>query len=324
MQKQRAAKGKTRIIFRWIGWVLLVQFLLINISSALYAYKFTHFRDGVPPAKPHSNIFFKTWRYFTGPDQYRIQNNDRPSFPVETVHLATAGGLQLEGWYAPADSTPKGTVIVLHGITTGKAQVIPEAGEFRFWGYNILMIDFRAHGNSQGNTTTIGVREVEDVKLAYDFVRARGEKKIIFYGLSMGATTCMKAIRDYHLQPAGVVFEAPFLSLQTYYKARARLAGFPQQPFAFLTTFWTGVEQGFNGYRHSAVNYAPAVQCPTLIQWGKLDAFVPGNDVTRIFEAIGSTDKKLVVYETVHHESFVLREPEKWRREVGAFLTTIP
>ncbi len=324
MQKQKPVTNRARIFLRWVGWVLLVQFVLINISSAFYAYKFTHFKSGPAPVSSSRNIFQKTWHYFTGPDQYRIINTDRPSFPVQTIQLQTASGLQLQGWYATPDSTARGTVIVLHGVTTGKAQVIPEAGEFRYWGFNVLMIDFRAHGNSQGNTTTIGVRESEDVKLAYDYVRAKGEKHIIFYGLSMGATTCMKAIRDYDLQPEAVIFEAPFRSLQTYYKARARLAGFPQQPFAFLTTFWTGVEQGFNGYRHSALNYAPAVKCPALVQWGEKDAFVPRDDVRAIFEKIGSADKKLVFYPNVQHESFVLREPVKWREEVGSFLAKLP
>ena len=36
--------------------------------------------------------------------------------------------------------------------------MIAEANDFRYQGYNIMMVDFRAHGNSGGNMTTIGVR----------------------------------------------------------------------------------------------------------------------------------------------------------------------
>ncbi len=92
--------------------------------------------------------------------------------------------------------------------------MLAEAYEFRYQGYNVLMVDFRAHGNSGGNTTTIGVREAEEVKLAYDYVSQMGEKKIILWGSSMGAVAIAKAVADYDIKPAGVILEMPFASLQ--------------------------------------------------------------------------------------------------------------
>jgi alpha-beta hydrolase superfamily lysophospholipase len=322
MKENKKPRTTIANIFRWIGWVLLVQFILINISSAFYAYKLTHFYDDPSLRVPASsqNILQKTWKLFTGPKYPRSVVNEEPVFQYETVQLNTTKGKTIEAWYGKADSAAKGTIILFHGITVTKTQLLDEAYEFRYWGYNVMLVDFRGHGNSEGNSTTIGVRETEEVKLAYDYVHQKGEKNILLYGISMGAVVVTKAVGDYQLNPAGVIIEMPFLSLQTYLKAKARMLGFPQQPFAFLTTAWIGIENGYNGYKHNTVSYAKKIACPVLMQIGGRDEFVLQEESEKIFNAIASSDKKLVVFEKGQHELFIRHDPAKWRTEVEAFL----
>ena len=323
LMKENKKPGK-RIanIFRWVGWVLLAQFILINISAALYAYKFTHFYTDLPANRDASskNIFSKTWRLFSGPKFPKSAIHEQPVFPHEIVQLKTAKGLTIEAWYSKVDSASKGTVILFHSITNSKTQLLDNAYEFRYWGYNVMLLDFRGHGNSDGVTTTIGVRETEEVKLAYDHMVQKGEKNIFLFGTSLGAVVVTKAVGDYQLTPKGIIIEMPFLSLQTYLKARARTLGFPQQPFAFLTTWWVGIESGFNGFKHNTSRYAKKITCPVLMQTGGLDQFVLPKESEKIFRAITSTDKKLVVYEQGQHDSFLRHDAEKWRTEVEAFL----
>jgi alpha-beta hydrolase superfamily lysophospholipase len=213
-------------------------------------------------------------------------------------------------------------VIIFHGITLNKGRMLDEGHEFRSMGYNIMLVDFRGHGNSEGNTTTIGMREPEEVKLAYDYMVKRGEKKIFLYGLSMGAVVVTKAISDYQLNPSGIIIEMPFLSLQAYLRAQARSHGFSgqQRAFAFLTTFWVGVERGFNGYKHQTTRYAKNVHCPVLMQYAGKDAFVLRDEAEKIFGAIASADKRLALYDRAQHESLVRFDPLRWRIEVGKFL----
>ena len=325
MNKNKSAQKKFISILRWVGWVLLAQFILINLSAALYAYKFTHYYEGSPgeiKSSSSQNIFAKTWKLFTGPKFYRSVVDERPVFPFETVKLKSAKGLQIEAWYSKTDSSnAKGTILFFHGITVTKTQMLDAAYEFRYWGYNVMMVDLRGHGNSDGNITTIGFREAEEVKLAYDHVKQKGEKNIILYGSSLGAVVITKAISDYEISPAGIIIEMPFLSLQTYLKAKARMLGFPQQPFAFLTAGWIGIEKGFNGYGHKTTRYAKKIQCPVLMQVGAKDEFVLLSESTKIFDAIASPNKKLVVFENCQHESFLRCEKEKWRTEVLSFLS---
>ena len=324
-------KGTVRLklpsYVRWILWVLLVQFLLINISAAFYAYKFTHvYADpSLRNAKSAKNVFVKTWRLFTGPRQPKSIITEVPTFPFDTVILKTGNGINIDCWYSKKDSAAKGTVILFHGISANKGMLLNEAGEFLYLGYNILLIDFRAHGNSGGKTTTIGVQESEEVKLAYDFISAQGEKNIFLWGSSMGAVVVAKAIAGYGLKPSGTMLEMPFASLQSHLRARARAQGFegvPEKPFGFFVAFWMGIERGFNGFKHNMVSYAAKVNCPVLMQWGALDNYVQKNETDKVYTAIASTNKKLVIYERAAHESFVQNDPAKWRIEVERFLTT--
>lgn len=301
---------------------MLVQFILINISAALYADKLTRYYSNLPEDHSNSggNIFTKSWKLFSGPRYPRPEINEPPVFTYDTLQLKTSKGLNIDAWYARPDSTAKGTVILFHGIGGTKMTNIDVANEFHYLGYNIMMVDFRGHGNSDGKNTTIGLREAEEVRLAYDHVKATGEQNIYLYGISMGAVALAKAVSKYGLQPSGVIMEMPFYSLQSYLKAKAGQIGFPKQPFAFLTTFWIGIEKGFNGYGHKTTRYVRDIKCPVLLQAGTLDSYVNLSEVRQIYDATASSNKKMVVYEGVGHESIPRKDPEKWRMEIEAFL----
>lgn len=325
--EKKSRQLKFRSVLRWVLWVLLVQILLINISAAFYAYKFTHVYDDpdLRTAAPSKNIFVKTWRLFTGPRQPRSIITGYPSFPFDTVLLKTEKGLYIETWYSQTDSVAKGTVLLFHGIASNKGNLLSEAAEFRFLGYNVLLVDFRAHGNSGGSTTTLGVNETEEVKLAYEYIRSKAAKNIYLWGSSMGAVVVAKAVADYQLQPAGVILEMPFESLQTHLRARARAVGFgglAEKPFGFLVSCWMGWERGFNGLAHRTTDYVKKLNCPVLMQYGGADPFVLKSETDHVFSAINSVSKKLVEYENAGHESLQQNDPAKWQKEVQQFLQT--
>lgn len=321
MKKGKPGK-KLRSVLRWILWVLLAQFVLVNISAALYAHKLTHLHAAEPGTwqKPSRNIFTKTWRLFTGPKFYKQALTKTPEVSYSVVTLKTKNGIPIEAWYCRPDTISKGTVILFHGLMSNKGDVLDEAYEFRNRGYNIMLADVRNHGNSGGNTTTMGYRESEEVKLAYDHILQTGEKNIVLWGTSMGAVEIIKAVSEFQLKPAGIIIEMPFRSLQTHLKGRARILGFPSQPFAFLTTFWIGAERGFNGFGFQTTKYARNINCPVLEQYGAKDEVVLKNEIDAIYNAIASVNKRLVVYEDAVHESFFRKDPSTWRKEVEAFL----
>ncbi len=327
MEKQ-SRKRKLPSFVRWILWVLLVQFILFNISAALYAYKFTHVYNVSSPGNSGSsgNLITKTWRLFSGPRQFRSAITSFPTFTYQTVKLSIGNTNFIDTWYARTDSNAKGTVILFHGIMGNKGMMIAEAGEFLLHGYHVMLVDFRAHGNSGGNTTTIGIRESKEVKAAYDHVAGEGEKNIFLYGVSMGAVVVSKAISDFDLKPAGVFLDMPFASMQSHLRARLRSMGFEkfiEKPFAFFVNFWMGVERGIATFKYRTSNYVTAIHCPVLMQWGALDNIALRNETDEVYQAIASTKKKLVIYEHAGHESLLQNDPAKWRTEVEQFLRDI-
>jgi uncharacterized protein len=299
---------------------VLVLFVLLNIITAFHAYKFTHFYNiGEVAVKPDSlkSTWEKTKEALFGIN-FCKQKNDAADTAVQTLYLYTKDSLKLEAWYRPVDSA-KGTVCLFHGHGGKKSGNNLEAASFRKMGYTTFQLDFRAHGSSAGNTTTIGFNEAEDVKLAYDYIKSKGEKNIVLWGISMGASTITKSISDYGLTPNKVILEMPFGSMTDAVEGRVKMMGLPAQPLATLLTFWGGTEHGFWAFGMKPYEYAKKINCPALIQWGANDPRVTRREIDAIFANLPG-QKKLVVYDSCVHESLCKKENEKWMNEVSSFL----
>lgn len=304
---------------KWIMWVLLIQFVLVNITAAIYAYKFTHFYDGPAPVyNPNKNILAKTWKLFVGPTFYKDTEESLPSFPYQSVSFHDQDQKNIKGWYSQSDSGSN-CVIILHGISANKSYMLAEASQFKSWGYSVLMIDFRGHGKSDGNCSSFGRKETEELDSAYNYAKAKGNQHIIIYGMSMGAIVGMKAIADHSIHPDGIILDAPFGNLKSHFKSRAEILGFPTEPFATLVTLWIGIERGYNGFDHGGYEYANKISCPVLVQWGRKDRYVSDKEIEKIYHSISSSDKELVVYENADHESLIQVEPTLWNQEVKKF-----
>jgi len=317
-----ATKRKLPAFLKTILWVVLVQLVLLNLSAASYAFKFTHFKEGIPPTFNSSNILDRTWKFFVGPTFYKNEEEPLPSFPVQSVELKLKDDLSIDAWYSAVPSSSK-CVIMFHGYSSNKSIMNAEAFRYRSWGYNVLMLDLRAHGKSQGTATSFGYKETEEVKKAFDFAKTQGNQTVILYGVSMGAVLVMKAVEEHVVDPAAVIADMPFGSLHDHLKARARVTGFASEPFAFFTTLWIGIEGGFNGFSLNVCNYAKGVTCPILLQWGERDRFVTGKETQSIYQCLASKSKKLVVYAEADHDSYLQSDPILWEKEVGSFLNTV-
>jgi len=217
-------------------------------------------------------------------------------------------------------ANPVGTVILFHGHGSSKSKVLNEAYYMFGLGFNTFLVDFRAHGGSEGETCTIGYNESEEVKLSYDYIQRSGEKNICLWGISMGASAITHAISEYRLQPQRIILEMPFGSLKEAVKGRMRIMGIPGEPMATLLTFWGGTEQGFWAFNLNPSEYARNIYCPVLLQWGANDSRVTKTETEEIFDNLGATEKKLVIYETAKHESLCSKEPQKWQNEIKGFL----
>ncbi len=300
---------------------VLVLFVLINIITAFHAYKFTHFYNAgeISIKSPEEKSGWdKTKEALFGINAMKKKNTVTADSVFQTIYLITKNNLKLEAWYIPADSAI-GTVCLFHGHGGTKSDVFKESEEFRKMRYNTLLLDFRAHGNSEGNICTIGYDESEDVKLAYDFIKNKGEKNIVLWGISMGAAAVSKSINDYQLTPKKIILEMPFGSILQAGEGRIKMMHLPAEPLATLITFWGGIEHGFWAFNMNPTEFVKKISCPTLVQWGVNDPRVSRGEIDDIFNNISAL-KKLMLYQTCGHESLCKKETQKWITTISAFL----
>lgn len=310
-------------LLKHLGVGVITVFIFLNIIVAFHAYQFTHFSDNAKaPVKKAElmSAWEKTKAVLFGVEYSKRPLNHFPAHRYQTFHTKTSDGILLEGWYVPKENA-RGTVILFHGHSGNKSGVVTEGEAFYNFGYNVCMVDFRAHGNSVGNICTIGYNESSDVKAVYDYVASKGEKNIILYGISLGAAAITKAISDYKdIHPAKLILEMPFGSLEDAVKGKLGSMHLPAQPLTALLIFWGGVEQGFWTYHHKPTEYVKNIHVPVLLQWGKNDIRVTKHEIDTIFKNLASEQKKLVIYDESSHQSLLNNEPGKWINSVKLFL----
>jgi len=306
---------------RFLFKTAIILFVLVNIVTAFHAYKFTHIynRDEVEiKSKDEKNGWDVTKEILFGAKAVKLQN-PAPDSVIETILLTTKDSIKLETWYIKTPAASKGTVILFHGHLSKKSSVASEAAGFRQMGYHTLLVDLRAHGGSGGNTCTIGYDESEDIKLAYDYIKSKGEHNIVLWGISMGAAAVSKAISDYGLQPSKVILEMPFATIRQAAHGRLKLMGMPAEPLSTLVLFWGSVENGFWAFGMKPAEFVKKITMPTLLQWGRNDPRVLQEETDAVYKNIAGK-KQLVVYENSGHQSLCEKENEKWMASVSSFL----
>ncbi|MGG9960750.1 alpha/beta hydrolase [Ferruginibacter sp. SUN106] len=312
--------GKRRKLYKRIFFIVTVFFLLINLILIGQAYHLTHFYEhGTVKSIEEQTGSFRNQAQVVlfGLKQEKLIGT-KPDSAFSNIKLKTKDSLVLDAWLIRVAHS-KGTIALFHGHGSEKSANLSQSNTFNEMGYSTILVDFRAHGQSEGNTCTIGYREAEDIKLVYDFLEKNGEKNIILYGISMGAATVTKAINDYDLAPKKIILEMPFASLNETAEGKMRMAGLPAEPLASLLTFWGGAINGFWAFNMRPKEFVKKIKCPVLLQWGRQDKGVSGAEINEIFKNISST-KKLVVYEKSGHENLCENEPEKWEGNIDAFL----
>lgn len=308
---------------------LLVLFILFNIVVANHAWKFTHFYAQGDPAVTAQSDFWSTFRFLVVGNRIgRKLIDQKPAGDFKTHRLTTSDGLILEAWELPpdpalTDSAPMpemGILLMFHGHGSAKSALLNEAKAFNRMGYRVLITDFRAHGNSEGEQSLVGLKEAADVKAAYDWAAQKGAQNIVLWGSSMGAATITRAMSDYDLKPAKIILEMPFASMHHAVKGKLRIMGLPPEPLAPFLSFWGGALNGAWAFGYKPYEHAKKITCPVLLQWGRLDPRVTEEETKLVLDHLGSREKQLVIYDSAAHESLYKVEPEKWLATVGGFL----
>ena len=240
----------------------------------------------------------------------------------QDVAFESSDGVPLVGWWMPAHE-PIGTVIFLHGYTASKSQVLSVAPFLVRNHFNVLAFDFRAHGESGGIFTTLGIDEAQDVRGALDHLAARGVDmdRVALFGWSMGAAAALHAM-PIAPEVRAVVADSSFARLTNVVSSElTRMSELPAYPFVPLILFFashmTDREPGDNEPEREA----RAIQRPLLVIQGSKDALAePEGNGEALARAAGAW-ADLWLVEGAGHVDARRTNPFEYERRVVSFLT---
>lgn len=300
---------------------ILIIFILINIVAFFHAYKFTHFTDNnlLKTKSPEKlSTFEKAKILLFGVNNPKPKNGKFPTQKYQTINLKS--NKEIECWLIKIKES-KGTIILFHGYGGEKSSMIDKSNEFIKLGFNTMLVDFMGSGNSEGNQTTIGYKEAEEVKTSFDYLVQSGEKNIYLFGTSMGAVAIMKCINDTKIKPKGIIIECPFGSMYETVCARFNKMNAPTFPMAGILVFWGGIQNGFWGFSHNPTEYAKNITCPTLLLYGEKDKSVSRKEIDDIYNNLKGS-KKLNIYKKTGHENYLIKNKVEWNKNISQFITS--
>jgi alpha-beta hydrolase superfamily lysophospholipase len=291
----------------------------MNILAFFHAYTFTHFStpNKIKTASPDKlNLLTKVKTIFLGISNPRPENTIYPTQKYQTITLQS--NKKIEIWTINTPH-PKGTVILFHGYGASKSNLLEKSNILLSHDYNTVLVDFMGSGGSEGNQTTIGYKEADEVKTVFEYIKTRGDKNIYLFGTSMGAVAILKAIHDYNLRPSGIILECPFGSLYQTAVARFKTMHAPYLPMAGLLVFWGGIQNNFWAFAHQPTEYARNVTVPALLLYGEQDKNVSRSEIDNIYANLAG-DKYLQTFELAGHQDYLVKYKIQWTNSVNLFL----
>jgi alpha-beta hydrolase superfamily lysophospholipase len=233
----------------------------------------------------------------------------------EPIEALTADGLRLAGVWYPAVPAPSGrTAIVIHGYAEDPRGFRDRARALAARGWNAAAIDLRGHGESEGEHTTFGGHEWDDLHAWIDVLAARvgPGMTLAVWGRSMGAAVALRAAaEDKESRIAALVLEAPYHDLEAAIAVLLRRFRLPwPRALARLITRRAEALAGVSLTRPRPLDLAPRVAVPTLIVHGANDALVALADAQRLAAAIPAAHPLIEVPGARHTDILDVGGPE--------------
>ena len=229
--------------------------------------------------------------------------------PNEDHYITSRDGLKLHAYLFPAEEKSNKFVIGVHGYRSySRPECAPYIDFYRSLGYNMLMVDDRAHAPSEGEYIGMGVLDRLDViDWAKYLVETYGEDtEILMHGVSMGAATVLAASGEEELpsQVKGIIGDCGFTSIHDILTHQLKeMAHLPADLILPGMEKLAEKKIGINFTDYSAIEQLKNAEVPILFVQGGKDEMVPPYMVHELYDACSSEKKLLFVDEAGHGES---------------------
>lgn len=234
----------------------------------------------------------------------------------------TNEGLRLCGRFTDFGSSK--TVLILCGRAEGLYYSYYYAEPYRRKGYNILVIDQRAHGESEGVYSGLGVHEARDAIAWMRFLKENCHTEhIVLHGLCIGAACSVYAAasEDCPSELHGIVTDGLYDSFHHVFIQRMRTMKKPMIPVLYQIEYQIKKHTGIDVRKDTPISAAPHVKAPLLMLHGEEDISSLPKFVQPLYERMGSNRKQLVWLPKGAHSHLRICNTEAYDAAVDAFLS---
>lgn len=243
------------------------------------------------------------------------------SLNPEDLYINSFDNLKLHALFI--NNNTNKTIICVHGYKAkdGLYDFGMSAKFLNSLGYNLLFVDNRAHGLSQGKYIGFGVLDSIDVNSWVDYlVTNMNQETIILYGMSMGGATVMNAQNN---KVKAIIADCGFASgydeVAYQIKKMYHLPPFPIIPISnvllkLLAHYSLKEKEAYKSIKNYKNNL--------LIIHGDKDHFVPTRDAYKIFDN-ATCHKKILIVPGASHAKSYLKDSKLYEQTIKEFLDEI-
>ena len=260
----------------------------------------------------------------------QILENGKTSRNWQDIRMPSRFGYSLTGTFIPNPQTTDKTLIFLHGFSESRLAGLSYLNIYLNAGYNLLLVDSRAHGESGGQSVTWGVYEKHDVDQWVDWLRHRFPKGTIgMHGISMGAATALlhAGLNESNKRVAFYIADSAYSDLESLLadqmSQRLQLPGnIPPQvllPYANAVTY---LRARFTLGAASPLRVVQQVTTPVLYIHGEADRLVPASMSQQLYSATKG-QRQIQLFPRADHVSSIFTDRSRYRAVVQGFARSI-
>lgn len=267
--------------------------------------------------------------WLMGPDfsGYLKDRNEHRSqlkkLPFEQLYLKAEDGTTLAGYYYLNPANAHKTAVLIHGHSSNGFEGYGSVGlKYIRHGWNILLLDNRACGNSEGKWCTFGLLEKEDTLRWVQYLRKDDPRDaVIIHGTSLGgAAACMMSDMVLPAQVKAIVSDCAYSNIReqlTYMLGvTTHLA---VKPLLKNVLFWFHKETGLSVDADSPLAAVKHAKVPMLFIHGEEDRYVKKENAQALYDACSSKKQLLIIPGAGHAASHYIGK-EKYKGPLFAFL----
>lgn len=244
------------------------------------------------------------------------------------VTVTAADGLRLRGTYIENEEYTAHTVVLLHGLYQNRGMCLPYIPMYKQLGYNILLVDLRGHGESEGRHTDWGLTETSDMAAWFAWLKEQDRAmQIGLHGVSLGAAMALLyAGEKDNVQPDFVIADSAYGNILSLGREKLlRWSGDERLLWGYtvLEPFFQGamfIRTGKVLADIEPAHAARSIHVPILFLHGEADTLVPVQTAYALYDSCGSNDKHIWIFPASPHAAGIETDRAAYEEKVINFL----